>query len=241
MLTSLRRIFSSTSGSTLDLRWKKRGGWLGRSLVDTVPAAPRKKEIEAIARATNELGAQRLAVEYGEVGGTRKPNGVRCTSQCGDLFAWLVQRRKPDTVVEFGSAFGVSGMYFAAGLDAIRHGDLYSFEINREWADIAERNIRSVSERLTLTRGAFEDQVAAIVLGTIDLAFVDAIHTYDFVMRQFDVLRPRMTSGGIIIFDDIDFKRPNARMAEAWEEIASKDNVMGAVEIWNRLGVVEVS
>jgi predicted O-methyltransferase YrrM len=201
--------------------------------------APRKNEIEATARATNELGAQPLAVEYGEVGGTRKPSGVRCTSQCGDLCAWLVQRLKADIVVEFGSAFGVSGMYFAAGLEAAQRGHLYSFEINREWAEVAERNIRSVSERVTLTRGTFEDHVATIVPGKIDLAFVDGIHTYEFVIRQFDVLRPLMTRGGIIIFDDIDFKRPNARMAEAWSEIASSD-VVSAVEIGNRLGVVEL-
>jgi predicted O-methyltransferase YrrM len=240
MLNTLRRTFGRTTGSQLDLRWKKRGGWLSTSLVDRVPAAPRKQDIEALAAATNRLGPQRLAPQYGEVGGTRTPGVVRSSSESGDCYAWLVQQRAPDTVVEFGSAFGVSGMYFAAGLEAAGRGHLYSFEINREWAAIAERNIRSISARVTLTNGAFEDHVAAVVQGTIDLALVDGIHTREFVMRQFELLRPRMTSGGLIIFDDINFDRPNARMAEAWDEIAGAADVVAAVELGGRVGIVEL-
>jgi len=60
-------------------------------------------------------------------------------------------------------------------------------------------------------------------------------------MRQFDVLRPRMTSGGLIVFDDINFKKPNARMAEAWQEIVCSADVVGAVELGGRVGVVELA
>ena len=122
-----------------------------------------------------------------------------------------------------------------------RAGHLYSFEINHEWADIAERNIRSIGDRLTLTRGAFEDYVDTVVPGEIDLAFVDGIHTYDFVMRQFDLLRRRVPGGGMIAFDDIDFKRPGARMREAWEEIAASPIVAAAVEVNGRVGLVELA
>jgi predicted O-methyltransferase YrrM len=234
-------MFSNIIGARLDLRWRKRGGWLGGHLVQRVRRAPRKRQIEEVAKTTNTLGAQKLADQYGELGGVRMPDDVRVTSECGDLYSWLVQQRKPKTVVEFGSAFGVSGMYFAAGLAAAQAGHLYSFEINHEWADIAERNIRSISDRLTLTRGAFEDYVDTVVPGEIDLAFVDGIHTYDFVMRQFDLLRRRVPSGGMIAFDDIDFTRPGARMREAWEEIAASPIVAAAVEVNARVGLVELA
>ena len=77
-----------------------------------------RDRIEAVAKTTNTLGAQKLADQYGELGGVRMPDDVRVTSECGDLYSWLVQQRKPKTVVEFGSAFGVSGMYFGGGLAA---------------------------------------------------------------------------------------------------------------------------
>jgi predicted O-methyltransferase YrrM len=234
-------MLRSIIGVRLRLRWQKRGGWLGSHLRERVPQAPRKHHIESVARSTNNLGEQTLDEAYGERGGVRLPNDVRSSADLGDLYAWLVQQRRPATVVEFGSAFGVSGMYFATGLVAANHGHLYSFEINREWADIAERNIRSIGDCVTLTRGSFEDHVGAAVPGTIDLAFVDGIHTYEFVMAQFAALRPRMSPGGVIAFDDIDFKRPGARMRNAWEEIAADPRVASAVEVNGRVGLAELS
>jgi predicted O-methyltransferase YrrM len=226
-------------GSRLGLRWVKRAGWLGTELPERVPAAPQKRRIEAAAEATNSLGPQHVAEEYGELGATRTPGVVRSSSECGDLYAWLVLQRQPNVVVEFGSAFGVSGMYFAAGLEAVGNGHLYSFEINNEWAKIAERNIATISNRFTLTRGSFEDHIDSVP-GPIDLVLVDGIHTYDFVMRQFEILQPRMSAGGIVIFDDIDFAKAGSRMREAWREIAATKQVVGAVEIRGRQGIAEV-
>jgi predicted O-methyltransferase YrrM len=240
VITALRRLLGLQPLTHLNLRWVKRGGWLGRHLIANIPHAPRKQEIETAAHATNTLGPQHLAAEYGEAGATRTPDGVRSSAYAGDLYAWLVQQRRPAIVVEFGSAFGVSGMYFCAGLESSQTGHLYTFEINREWADIAERNIRTLSNRVTLTRAAFEDEVAAVVRAPIDLALVDGIHTYEFVMRQFAILKPRMSRGGLIAFDDIDFAKPGTRMHEAWTDIAASNEIVAAVEIQGRLGLVEL-
>jgi predicted O-methyltransferase YrrM len=217
----------------------KRGGWLGRALPNHVPAAPRKSQIEAIAEATNRLGEQPLAAEYGEPVGVRTPDVVRASSMAGDLYAWLVQQRRPRVVVEFGSAFGVSGMYFVAGLTAAGSGTLYTFELNRAWADIAERNIGGIGDRFVLTRGAFEDHLA-VLPAPIDVALVDGIHTYEFVMRQYALLRLRTARGALIAFDDIDFAKPGARMDDAWREIAMRPEVVAAVSVRGRVGLVEL-
>jgi predicted O-methyltransferase YrrM len=241
MLSRLMRRHVKTPDTKLSLVWLKTGGWLGAHLRDTVPQAPKKEQIEVAAEATNRLGPQRLADEYGESGGERTPAVVRSSSRSGDLYAWLVEQRRPSTIVEFGAAFGVSGMYFAAGLEAIGSGHLYSFEINREWADIAERNIGSISPRFTLTRGAFEERVSDVIAAPIDIAFVDGIHQYDFVMRQFAVLEPRMSPGALLLFDDIDFKKPGSRMGEAWRELAGRSSVIAALEVDGRLGIIELA
>ena len=163
MQLRLMRLFRRVPQTQVSLAWLKVGGWLGAHLTGSVPHAPRKRHIEAVAVATDQLGPQRLADEYGEPGGERTPAVVRSSSAAGDVYAWLAQQRRPATIVEFGTAFGVSGMYFAAGLEAAGSGHLYSFEINREWADIAERNVRSVSNRFTLTRGSFEGCVTDVL------------------------------------------------------------------------------
>ncbi|WP_406815941.1 class I SAM-dependent methyltransferase [Mycobacterium sp. M23085] len=217
----------------LELKWIKRGGRI-TDLPRRLPPAERKAGIEATAQATNKIGALPLAEAYGQPGATRKPKQVRAASWQGDLYAYLVGWQDPSIVVEFGSAFGVSGMYLSS---ALRHGWMYSFEINPSWADIAERNIKSVTDRYTLTRGAFEDH-AGDIPGPVDLALVDGIHTRDFVTRQWHILKPRMAPGGWVLFDDIDFNRG---MGEAWLDVCADSHVVGAVEVSKRLGLVELA
>jgi predicted O-methyltransferase YrrM len=198
-----------------------------------LPAAPRKAEIEAIAETTNGIGAQPLAPEY-DLPDTFSPDQVRSPSSQGDLYAYLVAARDPQVVVEFGSAFGVSGMYFAT---ALQQGQLYSFEINPDWADIAERNIKTITDRFSVIRGAFEDHVDDIP-GPIDIALVDGIHDYDFVMRQWEILKARMSPGGLVLFDDITYC---AGMRKVWREIRSDLVVADSVALWHRVGIVELA
>lgn len=217
----------------LRLKWVKRGGQIS-SLRRRLPPAARKTDIEALAKVTDRVGALPLDGAYGQPGATRKPNQVRAASWQGDLYAHLVDQQDPGVVIEFGSAFGVSGMYLAS---ALRRGWLYSFELNPAWADIAERNLKSITDRYTLTRGAFEDHVDEIP-GRIDVALVDGIHTYDFVIRQWHILQTRMAPGGRVLFDDIDF---NPGMHQAWREISDAPQVVGAVEVSKRLGLIELA
>jgi predicted O-methyltransferase YrrM len=213
--------------------WRKsRNARLAR-LRRKLPAAPRKAEIEAIAKTTNGIGAQPLAPEY-DLSDTFSPDEVRSPSSQGDLYAYLVAERDPQIVVEFGSAFGVSGMYFATGL---QQGRLYSFEINPDWADIAERNIKTITDRFSLIRGAFEDHVDDIP-APVDIALVDGIHEYDFVMKQWEILKARMSPGGLVLFDDITYC---AGMREAWREIRADSIVTDSVALWHRLGIVELT
>src|SRR2546421_6460985 len=217
------------------LKWISRGGGIA-DLPRRFPPAPHRDRIEALAAANHErLGPQRLATEYELPDVKYTVRDVSSPPTQVDLYAWLVAQRRHETVIEFGSGFGVSGMYFAAALEDNRFGHLYSFEINEEWADVAERAIADVSDRFTLTRGAFEDHVSAIP-GPIDLALVDGIHTYDFVMKQWQILLPRMSPGGLVLFDDISYGQG---MREAWLEISGSPSAAGAVEFQNRLGLIE--
>jgi predicted O-methyltransferase YrrM len=213
--------------------WGRSRNTLLAGLPRKLPAAPRKAEIEAVAETTNGIGAQPLAPEY-DLPDTFSPDQVRSPSSQGDLYAYLVAQRDPQVVVEFGSAFGVSGMYFATGL---QQGRLYSFEINPDWADIAERNIKSITDRFSVIRGAFEDHVDDIP-GPIDIALVDGIHDYDFVMKQWEILKARMSPGGLVLFDDITYC---AGMRKVWREIRADLVVADSVALWHRIGIVELA
>jgi len=96
----------------------------------------------------------------------------------------LVQKRKPEIIVEFGTAFGVSGMYFLAGLNLNKKGKLLTFDPNTVWAKLAKDNLSKISDRFKLTNGTFEDNIDNVLPEGqhIDIAFIDAIHTKEFVL-----------------------------------------------------------
>ena len=229
----------------LSLDWVKRepSSWLASNL----PAEsfkPRRaahaRRIEARTAATQRLGAKPLWPGYGQDGAVRTANEVRTSARMGCLFTWLVLRRKPSVVVEFGTAFGTSGMYWLSGLETTRSGKLFTFEPNREWATIARENLIAISQRFDLTEGTFEDNVQA-KLGdgqVIDVAFIDAIHTSAIVLPQFELVLRRLKPGGLVLFDDIDFSED---MADCWLRLAKDTRVGASVAVAGHVGIVEMA
>lgn len=224
---------------------KQAPGWLDThqvadlSYIDTQPVQ-RRREV------TRDLGARPLWKGYKDVAdyprattGNRSSEEVGTWTQDGRLYAWMAWARKSDIVVEFGSAFGVSGMYWLTGLEAANHGHLFSFEPNTEWAQIAEDNFNAISTgRHTLQRGIFEELgPKTLKPGTVDIAFIDAIHTSEFVNAQFDILRPLMRAGGLILFDDISFSKD---MKQCWAQMAKRADIKASGQIGRRVGIVEL-
>lgn len=129
-------------------------------------------------------------------------------------------------------------MYWLGGLEQVGAGHLFTFEPNSNWAEIAEINLKKVSDRYTLTIGTFEDNANLILKDTsVDMAFVDAIHTSDFVFSQYKILSQFLAPGGIVLFDDINFSDD---MQACWSEIARRPEVAASAVIGGRVGMVEI-
>lgn len=199
------------------------------------------KKIETLAFETNNLGAQPLWQGYksfNKGGNGRKPDEVRTHPRMGEVFTQLVVDKKPTTVVEFGTAFGVSGMYFLAGLEQNGTGELLTFEPNTIWADIARNNLQQISNRFILTVGTFEENIGKLLTNRplIDIAFIDAIHTKEFVQKQLEIVLSKASKNAIILLDDIDFSED---MSECWEEAAADPRFVSSVKLGNRVGILE--
>jgi predicted O-methyltransferase YrrM len=163
---------------------------------------------------------------------------VRSQAEIGCLFAWIAATRRPQMIVEFGTAFGISAMYWSAGLDQAGSGRLLTFEPNEIWHAIAAARLAEFSGRATPVLGTFEDKIADY-LGqgeTIDIAFVDAIHTSDFVTPQVELLITRLAAGGLIILDDISFSDD---MRQCWQRWANDPRVTASVAVADRVGILE--
>ena len=118
--------------------------------------------VEKRCRLTNETGEHPLWSGYSTVKNyknahskVRRSNNVRTSSEYGRLYVWLVDRLRAKTVVEYGTAFGSTGMYWLSGL---KHtgGKLFTYEPNDIWAELAAKNLSAISSNYALIRGTFE-------------------------------------------------------------------------------------
>jgi predicted O-methyltransferase YrrM len=203
---------------------------------------PFSARIEKLAYLTNQRGAQPLWEGYKDnniAGPTRMPDGVRTAPAMGNLYTYLVQALQPKTIVEFGTAFGVSGMYFLAGIESNNKGMLLTFDPNDVWATLAKDNLSQISDRFKLTIGTFEENIENVLPQgeTIDLAFIDAIHTKEFVVSQLDIVVSRSSHKAIIILDDINF---SDNMRECWQQVSRDSRFTSSVAIGDRVGVLEL-
>jgi predicted O-methyltransferase YrrM len=251
MLNRIRRaltlVLKRGEYSRLPINWIKKdeNAWLphhlkGEAIVQK--GSIYSSKIEKLAQQTHSLGAQPLWEGYAgnNVGGpTRLPNEVRTQPSMGNLFTYLVRQRRPSIVVEFGTAFGVSGMYFLAGLESNRKGKLLTFEPNRAWATIARRNLAQLSDRFELVVGTFEQNVGSLMPSGqgIDMALIDAVHTSEFVVPQLEIVISKSNSRALIILDDIDFSKD---MSECWEVVATDRRFSASASIGKRVGIVEL-
>lgn len=239
----------------LPLAWHRResNSWLRQNLPEralAVPPLARTREIERIASSINALGPQPLwegyraiyqhkpDVPWAQAAFSRTPDQVRSQADIGCLFAWLAATRRPWLIVEFGTAFGISAMYWAAGLDQAESGRLLTFEPNKVWHAIAAARLAKFSSRAVPVLGTFEDKIVDHLKQneTIDIAFVDAIHTSDFVTPQVELLIARLPPGGLIILDDISFSDD---MRQCWRRWSDDPRVTASVAVADRVGILE--
>lgn len=232
-----------------DLQFELSGpSWLTTNLAQGIPtlAAPGNPIIEDQARKTEEVGARPLWEGYAALDDytasttqARSSNDVRTMPQTGNFFSWLAEVRRPDRIVEFGTAFGVSGMYWLSGLEKAGTGHLMTYEPNSDWASFAEQNLLKISNRFTLTHGTFEDNAAATLEPqSVDIGFIDAIHTDEFVTQQWAILKPFMKPGGLVLFDDINF---SPSMQACWKKMARMPEAVASAAVVGRVGIVELA
>ena len=247
----LRRLHSVGANDELRVRtWRAEAdSWIAKQLGGAPPQLAEgdwSARVEERAEETQRLGEQPLWSGYSKADraaparttpALRCSNQVRTSRRMGRFFSWIITNRRPSIVVEFGTAFGVSGMYWLSGLEMNRAGWLHTFEPNQSWATIAEANLTAVGTRFTLTRGTFEDNVALVIPREqhIDLAFIDAIHTSAFVDPQFELVAARLAPGGLVLLDDIDF---SSDMQACWSRIREDPRLVATAEV-GRVGIVE--
>ncbi|WP_188936122.1 O-methyltransferase [Puia dinghuensis] len=161
----------------------------------------------------------------------------------GELLEVISHLLQPRRVLEIGTFMGYSALCLAAGLT--RDGRLHTIELRDEDADRAEENFRRANwqDRIILHRGNALAIIPALD-EVWDIVFIDA----DKVgyMDYYQLVFPRVRSGGLIIADNVLFhgevlekevKGKSARAIQAFNEMVAADDRVEKVMLTVRDGL----
>ena len=143
--------------------------------------------------------------------------------------------RKGLTIVELGTSLGVTTAYLAA-MDSRNKVVTYEgcpavAEVARaNWKKLGLSNIACVVGEITVD----SLQLAVDRLSGIDVAFIDANHTYEATLTYFNALASRVHEKSVVVVDDIHY---NEDMEKAWKAICADERVTTTMDLY-RMGLV---
>jgi predicted O-methyltransferase YrrM len=176
------------------------------------------------------LRSQRLA--YSTLAGTASIH-----RPWGALLLRLVRELQPRSCLELGTAVGISAAYQAAGLELNGAGRLLTLDSSPELAELARETFDRLSLYRVETRVGVLDETLGDALAEaapLDLAYLDAGKTRAGLLRQLDLLLPQLSSGAVVVIDDIHWSR---EMAGAWRAIRRDRRWEPAIDLW-RVGLL---
>jgi predicted O-methyltransferase YrrM len=167
------------------------------------------------------------------------------------LYALAQRGPGKGAIVEIGSAWGKSTIMLAKGSKSGRREKVYAIDPHTgdPWY-LREQALTRFSSLETFTgnlrRHHVDDWVIPVVSTSLDagetletgpvrLLYVDGLHTYDGVRSDIQVWLPRVTSGGIVVFDDYFNGKPGVGVRQAVDELLASGAVDPVLRAGERL------
>jgi len=144
------------------------------------------------------------------------------------------EQHRPLEILELGTSLGITTAYLAS---ASSKNNITTLEGSREVLKIAQGVWRALKlENISWQEGNIDHTLFKYAREQLDLAYVDANHTYEATKRYVDFLLPRMTEKGIIVLDDIHYSQG---MERAWEELKQDKRVTTTMDLYH-IGMIFV-
>ena len=206
------------SGGPLPTSPKGRSANMRRGCDIATGSLARRKEAQLLARLVGWLGRPLLT-----------------SPSRGGIGDEASEDRNGLTIVELGTSLGVTTAYLAA-MDSRNKVVTYEgcpavAEVARaNWEKLGLSNIACVVGEITVD----SLQLAVDRLSGIDVAFIDANHTYEATLTYFNALASRVYEKSVVVVDDIHY---NEDMEKAWKAICADERVTTTMDLY-RMGLV---
>lgn len=153
------------------------------------------------------------------------------------FFYHLTQTTTVQNVLEIGTNLGISGQYFLKGLTSKIDSQFITLEGVKDLCEIANTRFTTLSsgQDFEVVHGLYDQTLIDLVNKDIlfDLVFIDGNHCYEATLKYFDMLKPRLSKGALVIFDDIHW---SSGMRRAWRDICTQKGIRFTVNFF-KLGI----
>lgn len=145
------------------------------------------------------------------------------------LVNWLGENEKrPLEILELGTSLGITTAYLAASDSRNR---VLTLEGSGAVLRVAQGVWKALRmENIEWQEGNIDDTLYKYARERLDVAYVDANHTYEATMRYVHFLLPRMQEKGVIVLDDIHY---SAEMERAWQELKADSRVTTSMDLYH--------
>jgi predicted O-methyltransferase YrrM len=127
---------------------------------------------------------------------------IPISAEAGRLLYTLVRAIRPRTVVEFGTSFGISTIYLAAGVADNGTGHVFTTELSGKKVAAAQANLEEagVAGAVTIIEGDALHTLANVA-GPIELVLLDGWK--ELCLPVLRALEPKLAPGALVAADDI--------------------------------------
>ncbi len=138
------------------------------------------------------------------------------------------EQKRPLQILELGTSLGITTAYLAA-VDS--RNQVMTLEGSGEVLKVAQGVWRALKlENIEWHEGNIDDTLYKHAREKIDVAYVDANHTYEATIRYVRYLLPRLDEKGIIVLDDIHYSEG---MERAWTELKADPRVTTTMDMYH--------
>jgi predicted O-methyltransferase YrrM len=126
---------------------------------------------------------------------------IPVSPECGRLLYSLIRAGRPQTVVEFGTSFGIATIHLAAAVRDNGAGRVISTELNAVKAERAREHVAEagLGDVVDIVTGDALDTLASVT-GPVGFALLDGWK--ELYLDMLAVLEPRLSPGALVAADD---------------------------------------
>lgn len=145
------------------------------------------------------------------------------------LVNWLgAHEKRPLEILELGTSLGITTAYLAAANSRNR---VMTMEGSGAVLKVAQGVWKALKlENIEWVEGNVDDTLLIHARERLDVAYVDANHTYEATLRYVNALLPRMNEKGVIVLDDIHYSE---QMEQVWKELKDDKRVTTSMDLYH--------